>query len=124
MGGWVVAALGILFGGGVLGQIAQAVSSHRVGVRNADVAEDRTLAESSTELIDRLETRLGKVEDRLAVVEEELSNERTVKWILVRYSQDLLDHISRVLGQKDFPHPPEPIRHYFPHYFSSRKDTP
>lgn len=124
MGGWIVAALGILFGGGVLGQIAQAVSSHRVGVRNADVAEDRTLAESSTELIDRLETRLGKVEDRLAVVEEELSNERTVKWILVRYSQDLLDHISRVLGQKDVPHPPEPIRHYFPHYFSSRKDAP
>lgn len=123
MGGWIVAALGILFGGGVLGQIAQAWASHRVGVRNADVAEDRTLAESSTELIDRLETRLGKVEDRLAVVEEELSNERTVKWILVRYSQDLLDHLSRILGQEDFPNPPEPIRHYFPHYFSSRKDT-
>lgn len=122
MGGWIVAALGIVFGGGVLGQIAQAISSHRVGVRNADVQEGKGVADSSGDLIDRLETRLDKVEARLAVVEEELSTERTLKWLLVRYAQTLLDYVSRTLEQNDPPIPPEPIRHYFPHHFPSRKD--
>lgn len=122
-GGWIVAALGIAFGGGVIGQIAQAIASHRVGVRNADVQEGKSVADSSTDLIDRLEARLDKVEARLAVVEEELSTERTLKWLLVRYAQTLLDHMSRLLKSEDAPRPPDPIKHYFPHHFPSRKDT-
>lgn len=120
--GLIVSALGLLLGGGALGHIAQARASKKVGVRNADVQEGRNVIESSTDLIDRLETRLDKVEARLLVVEEELSTERTLKWLLVRYAQSLLDHIARFVESHDAPDPPDPVRHYFPAHFPARKD--
>lgn len=120
----IVGALALLFGGGVLGNIAQARASRKVGVRNADVQEGRNVVESSADLIDRLETRLDKVEARLTTVEEELSTERTLKWLLVRYAQTLLDYLGRRLETHEAPGPPDPIRHYFPQHFPSGKDAP
>lgn len=119
---WIVGVLGVALGGGVIGQVAQAVASHRVGVRNADVQEEGEAGTSQDRLIGRLEDRLDKVEKRLAVVEEELSAERTLKWTLVRYTQTLLDYLGRVLPSHDAPQPPDPILDYFPQHFPSRKD--
>lgn len=120
MPSWIVGVLGVALGGGVIGQIAQAISSHRVGVRNADVQEEAGEGTSQDRLIGRLEDRLDKVEQRLAVVEEELSEERTLKWILVRYAQNLLDYIARVIEPHETPDPPDPIRHYFPQHFPGK----
>ncbi|HEX7352473.1 hypothetical protein [Brachybacterium sp.] len=97
--------------------------SRMQGVKSEDVQTQPPAPDPSGGLIDRLERRLDKVEARLAVVEEELTTERTLKWLLVRYAQTLLDHFSRALGTQGAPAPPDPIRHYFPSHFPSREDS-
>lgn len=120
----VAVILGLFGGAGGIAAIITAIASWRKGVRDADVQDGRSTVESASDLIDRLETRLDKVEARLTTVEEELSTERTLKWLLVRYAQGLLDYISRFIQEHDAPTPPEPIQHYFPSHFPSRKDQP
>lgn len=92
----VVAGLGVLFGGGTLAAVVQAVVSHKKGVRDADVARDQTaiagfkdLAEELRKEVDRLKQAREEDRARLDRIEEQIKTERNMKWTAIQHIRNL-----------------------------------
>lgn len=111
----IVAGLGVLFGGGTIAAIVQAVVSHKKGIRDADVARDQTaiegfrgLAEELRKEVDRLKRAREDDRARLDRIEEQIKIERDAKWDAARYIHRLHDWIAeRMPGHAPPPVPDE-----------------
>ena len=116
---WIVpilAILTILFGGGGVAAIMKARSDKKIGVAQADVAEDDSIAarweriiKAQTEsLVGPLQARLADVEGKVRALEEELVATRTKYWRAVKYIRNLMTWITVHIPADDSKTPPAP----------------
>ena len=119
----IVAGLGVLFGGGTIAAIVQAVVSHKKGVRDADVARDqiaiagfKDLAEELRKEVDRLKAAREEDRGRLDRIEDQIKVERDVRWAAVIYIRRLHDWIAKHMHEAgDMPPVPDSIaEHVYP----------
>lgn len=110
----IVAGLGMLFGGGTIAAIVQAVVSHKKGIRDADVASDqiaiagfKDLAEELRKEVDRLKQAREEDAERIDRIEEQIEVERDAKWAAVVYIRRLHDWIAQHMPGSTPPPPPE-----------------
>lgn len=123
----IVTALVALFGAGTLGAIAQAIASHKKGVRDADVAKDQTaiagfrdLAEELRREIDRLKSARKEDSERIDRIEEQIKVERDIKWVAITYIRHLHVWIAQHIPGVDPPAVPDELS---PHVHIPRKDS-
>lgn len=110
----IVTGLGVLFGGGTIAAIVQAVVSHKKGVRDADVARDQTaiagfkdLAEELRKEVDRLKQAREEDRARLDRIEEQIKTERNTKWAAIQHIRNLYAWIAQHIRDVD----PPPVPH-------------
>lgn len=125
----IVAGLGVLFGGGTIAAIVQAVVSHKKGIRDADVARDQTaiagfkdLAEELRKEVDRLKQAREEDRGRLDRIEDQIKIERDVKWSAITYIRHL--HVWIMQHMRDVEPPPVPDDLAQHVTIPPRKDTP
>lgn len=110
----IVAGLGVLFGGGTIAAIVQAVVSHKKGIRDADVARDQTaiagfkdLAESLRTEVDRLKEARESDSARIDRIEQQIAVERDMKWLGIQHIRALYAWITQHMPGSTPPPPPE-----------------
>lgn len=122
----IVAGLGVLFGGGTIAAVVQAVVSHKKGVRDADVARDQTviagfkdLAEELRKEVDRLKQAREEDRARLDRIEEQIKTERNVKWTAIQHIRNLYAWIVQHAPGAEPPAVPDVLA---PHVIPPRKE--
>lgn len=122
----VVAGLGVLFGGGTIAAIVQAIVSHKKGVRDADLARDqsviagfRDLAEQLRKEVDRLKAAREEDSARIDRIEQEIKRERNTKWIAIQHIRNLYAWITQHIDADPPPVPDDLAAHIT---IPSRKD--
>lgn len=112
----IVAGLGVLFGGGTIAAIVQAIVSHKKGIRDADVARDQTaiagfkdLAEELRKEVDRLKAAREEDRARLDRIEEQIKTERNTKWQAIQHIRNLYAWITQHIRDVDPPPVPDDL---------------
>lgn len=123
----IVAGLGVLFGGGTIAAIVQAVVSHKKGIRDADVASDqiaiagfKDLAEELRKEVDRLKQAREEGRARLDRIEEQIKTERNTKWAAIQHIRNLYAWITQHIRDVDPPPVPQDLAAHV--IIPSRKD--
>lgn len=112
----IVAGLGVLFGGGTIAAVVQAIVSHKKGIRDTDVARDQTavagfkdLAEELRREIDRLKAARKEDSERIDRIEEQIKVERDLKWAAIQYIRSLHVWITQHTNGVDPPPVPDDL---------------
>lgn len=114
----IVTGLGVLFGGGTIAAVVQAIVSHKKGIRDADLARDQSaiagfkdLAEQLRKEVDRLKAAREEDSARIDRIEQEIKRERNTKWIAIQHIRNLYAWITRHIDTDPPPVPEDLAPH-------------
>lgn len=98
----VIGSLVVALVGGVA-TVLKVRADRSTGVRTADIAEDTARTSAQDRLIERLENRLVRVEDRLTAAEDG----NIAKALIIRAQGDHIDLLEDWIWKQKIPPPPQ-----------------